>query len=103
MKTENYKADDRYSFVYKSPSEDEGCLIEMARKAEKLGYFAFRDSSTISLQTPSGEIEKFKILKYNEFDSKRKCSSIVVRNSDGDVFAYVKGSDTTMMRMASEG
>ena len=103
MKTETYSEADRFSFLYKSPSEDEGCLIEMTRKAEKLGYFVSRDSSTIGIRTPNGEIEKYKILKYNEFDSKRKCSSIVVRNSDGDVFAYVKGSDTTMMRMAREG
>ena len=48
------------------------------------------------------ETKIFKVLKYNEFDSKRKCSSVVVRTPEGKVIAYVKGSDTTMMKIAKD-
>ena len=44
MKNKDPKPDERFDFVYKSPSEDEGCLVDMARQVESLGYFISRDS-----------------------------------------------------------
>ena len=44
MQKKEVKPDERFDFVYKSPSEDEGCLVDMARQVESLGYFFSRDS-----------------------------------------------------------
>ena len=100
MKKKEVREDDEFDFDYKSPSEDEACLLNTARQIRNFGYFVTRDSQSIGIQRPDGQTEQFKVLKYNEFDSKRKCSSIVVRNLDGRIFAYVMGSDSSMMRMA---
>ena len=102
MKKKEVREEDEFDFDYKSPSEDEACLLNTARQIRNFGYFLTRDSQTIGIQRPDGQTEQFKVLKYNEFDSKRKCSSIVVRNSDGKIFAYVMGSDSSMMRMARQ-
>ena len=72
----------------------------MSRDIFELGYFAERDSDSIRIKHPTEEaMVEFKVLKINEFDSKRKCASVVVRSSDGRIFAYVKGSDSSLLNM----
>ena len=89
---------------YQGPSLDEICLLDMARDIFELGYFVERDSDSVRIKHPRDEsMTEFKILKFNEFDSKRKCASVVVRAADGRIFAYVKGSDSSLMKMLNEG
>ena len=57
--------------IYNKPSEDEGCLLEMTLATKKMGYFASRDSKTISILDESGHLRQFEILKWNEFDPVR--------------------------------
>ena len=64
---------------------------------KNFGYFIHRDSNSIGIMREGGKIEQFEILSWNEFDTDRQCSSIVVKNADGKIFAYVKGSDTSIM------
>ncbi|OQS01643.1 phospholipid-transporting ATPase [Achlya hypogyna] len=48
-----------------------------------------------------GDDESYDILALNEFDSTRKCMSIIVRNQgDGDIWMFCKGADTAMMACA---
>ena len=79
---------------------DEHCLLNMALDINDLGYFMERDSDSVRIKHPGEDgVVEYKILKWNEFDSKRKCASVVIRRSDGRIFAYVKGSDTSLMKM----
>ena len=73
----------------------------MARDIRELGYFYGRDSETVKIRYSDNNDADFKILKYNEFDSVRKCASIVVEGQDGQVIVYVKGSDSTLLKMLS--
>ena len=70
----------------------------MAKEIEDLGYFCERDSEMVRIGNLD-ETSEYKILKWNEFDSERKCSSVVIRRPDGKIFAYVKGSDSTLYNM----
>ena len=71
----------------------------MAHDIKDLGYFCDRDSATVKIRRGGGEDTEYTILKWNEFDSTRKCASVVVRGPDGRVFAYVKGSDSAILNM----
>ena len=89
-------------FFYQGPSLDEYCLLNMALRIRSLGYFCERDSESVRIKQPDNtenSVVEYKILKYNDFDSKRKCASVVVRAPDGRIFAYVKGSDSTLFKM----
>ena len=89
--------------VYQGTSLDEFCLLNMTRDVCDLGYFIERDSETIKIRLPGEDnVVGYKLLKYNEFDSKRKCASIVVKAPNGKVLAYVKGSDSTLLNMLDE-
>ena len=70
---------------------------------KSFGYFIHRDSNSVGIMREDGKIDQFEILSWNEFDTERQCSSIVVKNADGKIFAYVKGSDTSIMsKLANE-
>ena len=62
-----------------------------------MGFFVSRDSNSIGIRLKCGKTEYYEILRWNEFDSERQCSSIVVKNAQGKIFVYVKGSDTSIM------
>ena len=71
----------------------------MSHDVCELGYFCSKDSESIRIQYPGDNVAEYKVLKWNDFDAKRKCASVVVRGPDGRTFAYVKGSDTTLFKM----
>jgi magnesium-transporting ATPase (P-type) len=79
---------------FSGPSVDEVCLLNMARSAAQFGRFLDRDSDTMNITYPGGEKKSFRVLKVFPFTSERKCSSIVVRDEEGRIFALVKGADT---------
>ena len=75
-------------------------MLNMSFEISELGFFIERDSESVRIKHPGEDnIANYKILKWNEFDSKRKCASVVVRRSDGRIFAYVKGSDSSLLKM----
>ena len=48
-------------------------------------------------------LEQYKVLKTFKFTSERKCSSVVVRAPDGQVYVYVKGSEIAIKAMLKDG
>jgi magnesium-transporting ATPase (P-type) len=60
------------------PSQDELCLIEMAKRT---GFceFVSRDSSTLTLKV-KGQIEVYKNIKFYDFTSERKMMTRIVQN-----------------------
>ena len=68
-------------------------------------YFIGRDGNSIKLS--KGESRKrakeFKVLTNFKFSPERKCSSVVVRAPDGEVYVYVKGSEMAIKAMLKDG
>lgn len=81
---------------FSGPSVDEVAFLDMAREVGECGYFLDRDSQNIEIQTPEGSSTKYKLLKYFAFTSERKASSVVVRDQEDRLFAFVKGADSSM-------
>ena len=104
----------------------------MAQSVGTFDYFMERDSSSMRLgkfQTSSegeeikinklidgrdvdhqGHVGKnlarltdYKVLKTFKFTSDRKCSSVVVRAPDGQIYVYVKGSELAVKTMLRAG
>ena len=45
---------------------------------------------------------RYKLLRFNEFTSKRKCVSVVVKRVEDDrFFVYVKGADSSLLEMSN--
>ena len=64
---------------------------------EKIGSFVERDSDTLTIEI-FGQIEKWKSLKYYEFNSDRKLMTRVVKNlKTGRVLVFCKGADSSII------
>ena len=73
----------------------------MAHKMNECGWFFDRDSDTLTIK--QGNLtEKFLILKYFPFTSDRKASSVVVQNENGQIFVFVKGADSQIIKMSKD-
>jgi magnesium-transporting ATPase (P-type) len=73
-------------------SQDEKVLLDTLQ--DKYGFkLISRTTDTVEIEM-NGEVETWKIIKFNEFSSDRKMMSIVVRREEDDVLmSYVKGAD----------
>lgn len=96
----------------------------MARDVEYMGYFKQRTSDSIVLstgmkdsdlsprsnnrslnksnlsQTPNSNNQTYRVIKSFPFTSDRKAMSIIVKRPDGKIFIYVKGADSSLMKMS---
>ena len=72
----------------------------MALKLGKMGYFKSRDSEGVTICYPNSQDQEFKILKTFKFDSERKCMSVVVKGTDGKILAFIKGADSSLLKMS---
>ena len=62
------------------------------------GYtFVGRTADSVSVrQDASGEVVVYNVLAVNEFSSKRKCMSVVVKRPDGRKVLLMKGADNVV-------
>lgn len=83
--------------VYDAESPDEAALVEAARA---YGYILTAKSQHwATVHTPHSGPIRFEILKTLEFDSVRKCMSVVVREMGNNrLTLYSKGADSTIYR-----
>jgi len=82
--------------VPQGSSQDELVMLEVAHKSL---YFslAARDQDTLTLKdNQSGSLKVFTVLKRFEFTSERRMMSVVVRDENGSIFAFVKGADSVI-------
>ena len=87
------------------PSQDELCLLEMAKKSN-LVEFIDRDSSVLRIQV-KGELEVYRNLKFYDFTSARRMMTRIVQRVDPEtemptykhnkVFVFAKGADTSIL------
>ena len=87
------------------PSQDELCLLEMAKKS-KLVEFIDRDSAVLRILV-KGELEVYRNLKFYDFTSARRMMTRIVQRVDPEtemptqkhnkVFVFAKGADTSIL------
>mmetsp|Transcript_7725 Transcript_7725/g.28487 ORF Transcript_7725/g.28487 Transcript_7725/m.28487 type:complete len:1174 (-) Transcript_7725:136-3657(-) len=86
------------SMSYHGSSPDEVALVEAS---SLLGFrFHERDASTVTMQNTwkdENNSAKYKVLCTLEFSSARKRMSVVVEDSEGNVFLYMKGADAALI------
>lgn len=70
----------------------------MAQKASSVEKFIGRVNTEIHTRTKGKKI-LYRVLRQFKFSSKRRCSSIVIRNPEGYVYVYVKGAEETIKQM----
>ena len=81
--------------VYKAASPDEGALVDAAKC---FGYKYAEKSMTTMTVDENGAKAEYEVLATNEFSSKRKRMSILVRRPDGRTFLYLKGTDSVVAK-----
>lgn len=83
--------------AYNGPSIDEVCLLDMSQSAENL-EFTDRDSTHMRLRNNnSGKEESYELIKVFEFESDRKCMTVIVKDEAGKYWAYCKGADSSIL------
>jgi len=89
-----------FGVAYQAESPDEGALVD---SAAMIGWrFLRRSARTITVRLPSGEERDFVILALNKFNSTRKRSSTVVKDTvSNKIYLYCKGADNKMIERAS--
>ena len=63
--------------------------------------FVDRTSEHIMIDA-NGKREKYELLNIVQFNSTRKRMTVVLRNPDGSITAYVKGADTIMQELLNK-
>lgn len=89
-------ADEGTCFVeYQGESPDEQALVSAAAS---YGYTLLVRTSNYIVINVLGEKLRFEILGLHEFDSARKCMSVVLQCPDGSVKVLVKGADSSVLQ-----
>ncbi|KAH7433506.1 hypothetical protein KP509_07G072400 [Ceratopteris richardii] len=92
-------ADEGVSLIeYQGESPDEQALVSVAAS---YGYTLIERTSNHIVLNVLGENILFDVLGTHEFDSNRKCMSVVLRCPDGKIKVLVKGADSAMLRKVS--
>lgn len=64
--------------------------------------FKEKDSKYYTLcNRKTGKEEQFEMLRMFDFTSERKAMSVIVRDANGKVWAFVKGADSSILPMIS--
>lgn len=86
--------DDDGNVSYQGQSPDEITLVDAAKR---LGFEFSASTSTHKTVNIYGKENKFRVLKYFEFNSDRKRASIIIRDNDGLIKLLVKGADSIII------
>jgi phospholipid-transporting ATPase len=84
--------------VWQAESPDEKALVEAARD---FGYILIGRTTSAILVQVAGVQLTYEPLAVNKFDSDRKRMSIILRDSEGALWLFCKGADTSMMDRGS--
>ncbi|XP_063085017.1 phospholipid-transporting ATPase IK isoform X3 [Cavia porcellus] len=81
--------------LYQAASPDEEALVTAARN---FGYvFLSRTQDSITV-VELGEERTYEVLALMDFNSDRKCMSVLVRTPEGSICLYTKGADTVIFQ-----
>jgi len=93
------EVDEKGDIYYQAQSPDESALVEGAR----VNGFEFRETGLGNLTiVEMGKEVHYEVLANMEFTSERARSSVILRNPDGSIILYSKGSDAQMIKRISE-
>uniref|UniRef100_S4RD30 ATPase phospholipid transporting 11B (putative) n=1 Tax=Petromyzon marinus TaxID=7757 RepID=S4RD30_PETMA len=90
----------RPAVLYYASSPDEKALVEAA---QRLGVtFLGLHGDIMEVQT-MGDVNRFKLLQVLEFDSNRRCMSVIVEKESGDVLVITKGAESSILPKVVSG
>lgn len=86
--------------AYNGPSIDECCLLDMSALTDII-EFKERDATHMRIvDKRRGKEEEWEFIRAFAFTSERKAMSVIVRNvATKKVFAFVKGADSSILKM----
>ncbi|PAA51145.1 hypothetical protein BOX15_Mlig016307g2 [Macrostomum lignano] len=92
-------------YTYQASSPDEKAFVEAARSFGIIFHGTEGGVSTVSLSSANGEciVQQFRLLHVLEFDSERKCMSVIVQRADGAYWLLTKGAESTMLEKCCTG
>lgn len=90
----NENKNDKENIQYQGSNPDE--IVLVTASAELGIKFLSKDKDTLIVDY-FGEIKRFTIIQKFEFSSERKRSSIIIKDENGDIKIYVKGSDEKIL------
>ncbi|PAA83464.1 hypothetical protein BOX15_Mlig032035g1 [Macrostomum lignano] len=93
-------------YVYQASSPDEKAFVEAARNYGVT--FHGTENGVSSVTVPDGHggfvLQQYRVLQVLEFDSDRKCMSVILqRYTDGSYWLLTKGAETSMLEKCSHG
>lgn len=80
----------------KSSSPDEMALVNFAKFCG-VEYKGIDEDNNILIEYKS-ETFKYKLIETLEFNSERKCQSVIVQAPDQSLYLYCKGADSTLKK-----
>ncbi len=91
-------------FVYAGPSPDEVCLVDAAQRIAA-GFLDNRSNIlSINMGTPgeSKRVSHVELLAAFPFDSSRARMSVIIKDEDGSLKLYCKGSDERLVKLLTK-
>ncbi|XP_078736142.1 phospholipid-transporting ATPase IF-like isoform X3 [Lampetra fluviatilis] len=86
--------------LYYASSPDEKALVEAA---QRLGVTFLGLHGDIMEVRTMGDVNRFKLLQVLEFDSNRRCMSVIVEKGSGDVLVITKGAESSILPKVVSG
>ncbi|ODN03513.1 putative phospholipid-transporting ATPase IF [Orchesella cincta] len=90
----------RGTWEYQASSPDEKALLE---SCDLLGITYKGEKEDIMTVDVAGKIEKFRRVMHLEFDADRKCMSVIVENSKGELWLLTKGAESSIIPKCDDG
>jgi phospholipid-transporting ATPase len=100
MEAVNSMEDGSGFIEYQGESPDEQALVAAAAA---YGFTLLERTSANIVVNVLGEVQRYEVLGIHEFDSVRKCMSVVVGCPDGTIKLLVKGADSTVLSLIGPG
>uniref|UniRef100_A0A1I8GGX4 P-type phospholipid transporter n=1 Tax=Macrostomum lignano TaxID=282301 RepID=A0A1I8GGX4_9PLAT len=99
-----YTASEAEVYTYQASSPDEKAFAEAARNYGVIFHGTESGVSILSVTSDGEEvIHRYRILHVLEFDSDRKCMSVILQRSNGTYWLLTKGAESSMLEKCSTG
>ncbi|XP_025080273.1 probable phospholipid-transporting ATPase IF isoform X3 [Pomacea canaliculata] len=87
-------------YEYNASSPDEKALVEACRKYGIVFHGSRNDHMEVTFQDT---MKRFKVLNILEFDSIRRCMSVIVQDETGEIHVLCKGAEIDIFEKVSSG
>ncbi|PAA46582.1 hypothetical protein BOX15_Mlig014307g2 [Macrostomum lignano] len=95
-----YTAEEAQTYTYQASSPDEKAFVEACRN---FGIIFHGTEEGVSIISYKNVIHKYRVMEVLEFDSDRKCMSVILRRENGSYWLLTKGAESSMLDKCSSG